>query len=497
MNGAGKTALLDAIAIGLGAYINNFEVTDPLVFSQEDVKVKKINHDNRYSMETCFPVEITCVATREDATELQWSRVLNSAQGETTLNHTQVIEWVKQLQDQLRSADKMALPLIAYYATGRFWEQKRKPDFTPPKNLASRTVAYANCLKSSSNYKQFEEWFINLHYEHYAHLERNRQRWKEEFLVVMINDSTTRNLELLPQALTGQPDAPFEKFTISNSNRVAFDEQYILKLLRLALTGHPDAPFEKVRVISAHPTNNVDEIYLKLRTTVKSPSAASINAVQKAIEQCVEKWTKLRYDISKREIVASHNLQGDLPLSILSDGVRNMIALVADIVHRALVLNPHFGEQAPLKTRGIVLIDEIELHLHPRWQQTILESLTKAFPNLQFIVTTHSPQVLTTVKPESIYPISWEGEQVVIEKPAFSYGAKSSDVLKEILGVDPRPDNDMTRLLHQYFDLIRQKQGNSEEARQIRVKLNEWAYGQDADLVRADMEIRRQELFNR
>lgn len=437
MNGAGKTALLDAIAIGLGAYLDSFGATETPVFSQEDVKGKRINHDeNYYSMETYFPGEVTCVVTGENLAKLQWSRVLNSAKDETIHNHAQMREWVKQLQDQLHSADKMVLPLMVYYGTGRLWEQKRKQDFTPPKKLASRTSGYINSLKPSSNYKQFEEWFIDLHYAHYAHLERNRQKLVE-LLPVKIEDSMDQELKPLLRALAKQLDSPDDS------------------------------------------------------------SSALINAVQTAVEQCVENWTKLRYDISKREIVASHHLQGDLPLSILSDGVRNMIALVADIVHRAIVLNPHFGEQAPLKTRGIVLIDEIELHLHPRWQQTILESLTKAFPNLQFIVTTHSPQVLTTVKPESIYPICWEGEQVVIAKPAFSYGAKSSDVLKEILGVDSRPDNEMTRLLRQYFDLIRQKQGNSEEARQIRIKLNEWAYGQDADLVRADMEIRRQELFNR
>ncbi len=75
-----------------------------------------------------------------------------------------------------------------------------------------------------------------------------------------------------------------------------------------------------------------------------------------------------------------------------------MLALVGDIAYRCYKLNAHLGEEAPQRTHGIVMIDEVDMHLHPSWQQTVLTDLCSAFPKLQFIVTTHSPQVLSTVR---------------------------------------------------------------------------------------------------
>ena len=80
-----------------------------------------------------------------------------------------------------------------------------------------------------------------------------------------------------------------------------------------------------------------------------------------------------------------------LPFDYLSDGMRNYVAIVADIAHRCALLNPHLGENALTQTEGIVLIDELDLHLHPAWQKSVLNSLLTTFPNVQFILTTHSP----------------------------------------------------------------------------------------------------------
>ncbi|MBT3209843.1 MAG: AAA family ATPase [Bacteroidetes bacterium] len=80
-----------------------------------------------------------------------------------------------------------------------------------------------------------------------------------------------------------------------------------------------------------------------------------------------------------------------LPFHSLSDGTRNFLAIIGDISYKCVTLNPHLKNNALLKTRGIVLIDELDLHLHPDWQQRIIHSLRNTFPNIQFIVTSHSP----------------------------------------------------------------------------------------------------------
>ena len=94
-----------------------------------------------------------------------------------------------------------------------------------------------------------------------------------------------------------------------------------------------------------------------------------------------------------------------LTLEQLSDGYRNVLAMAADIGWYMAKIPKSFRAHFSIT----VLIDEIELHLHPEWQQRVLPDLTRTFPNVQFVVSTHSPQVLTTVHPEQIIELAWEG----------------------------------------------------------------------------------------
>ena len=80
-----------------------------------------------------------------------------------------------------------------------------------------------------------------------------------------------------------------------------------------------------------------------------------------------------------------------LPFDFLSDGMRNFVAMMADIAHRCVLLNPQLQDRALTETSGVVLIDELDLHLHPAWQKKVLNSLLTIFPKIQFIITTHSP----------------------------------------------------------------------------------------------------------
>ena len=78
------------------------------------------------------------------------------------------------------------------------------------------------------------------------------------------------------------------------------------------------------------------------------------------------------------------------------------MAIASDIAYRMAVLNPHLLDKVTEETDGIVLIDEIDMHLHPSWQRKVIDSLHKTFPKVQFILTTHSPTVLTNVPKENI-----------------------------------------------------------------------------------------------
>ena len=184
-----------------------------------------------------------------------------------------------------------------------------------------------------------------------------------------------------------------------------------------------------------------------------------------------------------------------LSIEQLSDGQRAVLALAADLAWRMAQGNPHL--ENPLMSEAIVLIDEVELHLHPSWQQRILIDLQRTFPNTQFIVSTHSPQVLTTVDPEHIVELTREDSRIVAGATAgWTYGAEAGDVLSAVMSVNERPDNKFTRALASYRQLVADGQGESREASELRATL-EALSPDDPALARADLEIRQRRLFER
>jgi predicted ATP-binding protein involved in virulence len=86
----------------------------------------------------------------------------------------------------------------------------------------------------------------------------------------------------------------------------------------------------------------------------------------------------------------------------LSDGYRNLIGMVADIAYRCIKLNPHLGENVISHTPGIVLIDDLDLHLHPNWQKRIVADLKNIFTSIQFVATTHSPFIVQSLKADEL-----------------------------------------------------------------------------------------------
>ena len=127
--------------------------------------------------------------------------------------------------------------------------------------------------------------------------------------------------------------------------------------------------------------------------------------------------------------------QGGIALEVgqLSDGERGVLALVLDLARRLSQANPSLDD--PLSEgHAVVLIDEIDLHLHPKWQRQIVHKLVQAFPRCQFIATTHSPQVIGEVEHDRIQIIA-DGQ---VYSPTHSFGVDSSRVLEEVMDAPPR-----------------------------------------------------------
>lgn len=165
------------------------------------------------------------------------------------------------------------------------------------------------------------------------------------------------------------------------------------------------------------------------------PRSPELEAIEQAVLGCVEGAKRFFYDVNHQELRLELDAGELVPFSQLSDGYRNLVAMVADITWRASQLNPHYGADAARKATGVVLIDELELHLHPAWQRRVLDDLLATFPGLQFVATTHSPQVIASARPEHM----WLLHQGKALRAGRVHGKDSNAILRDLMGVAERP----------------------------------------------------------
>ena len=229
---------------------------------------------------------------------------------------------------------------------------------------------------------------------------------------------------------------------------------------------------------------------------------APFKAVQKTVDTILEPhtgWHGLQYSAEHEELVLNHSAHGQLKVSQLSDGIRNMLAMVGDIAYRCFKLNAHHGEAAPRRTHGVVLIDEVDMHLHPGWQQTVLTDLTAAFPKLQFIVTTHSPQVLSSIRRDSIRVLGQDVDGGTIAEPplAMTYGEPSGDVLQSVMSIDPLPPVSERADLQRLTEWVDQGNYNTPPAVQLMQSLVAALGVQHPQLQRLQRSMQRQEALKR
>ena len=183
--------------------------------------------------------------------------------------------------------------------------------------------------------------------------------------------------------------------------------------------------------------------------------------------------THVGFDFARDELMLRFP-DCELPFDYLSDGYRNMVAMAADMAVRCATLNPALGPDAASKTPGVVLIDEIDLHLHPKWQRRVVADLMRAFPLIQFVATTHSPFVIQSL------PQTPEVRLINLDNEAATVRENSSieDITEEVQGVElPQMSQRKLEMLHtaeEYYRLLGEVPHATEEARQrLSQKLDE------------------------
>jgi len=385
-NGAGKSAILDAIALGLAPIIRRFgQIPGGRKRGVLDIMEKPRNTEGGVLALNGTPSKAfnhLSFKGRPNGQDIEWDVHLlrdKSERAKRYLPHLLGLQQLHKALDadvyQVAEHSGGAIPVFAYYGTSRAVIDipQRKRDFQTD---FTRENAIKNALDPVSRFKDAFEWFFAM--------ERDELKLRDE-----------------------RRDFHF-KLPVLDAVRRA-----ILAML-------PE--FADPR-ITTHP---------------------------------------LHFQLSQKK---PDNSVTDLYAEQLSDGYRTMLALVMDFARRLAQANPQLTD--PLATEAVLLIDEVDLHLHPDWQQKIIPDLQRTFPNTQLILTTHSPQVLTSIHSRSVRKVR-DGE--LHPSPGGIYGAESKRAMERVLGISSRPpENERVKQLNELFDLM--KKERFAEARALALKL--------------------------
>jgi predicted ATP-binding protein involved in virulence len=219
---------------------------------------------------------------------------------------------------------------------------------------------------------------------------------------------------------------------------------------------------------------------------------STVNSVKKAIVNAVSSVSDIFIDRSSgRAEVRLINEGVNINFFQASKGQQVYISLIADIARRLTLLNPNLENR--LSGQGIILIDEIELHLHPEWQKNVIRKLMTTFPNIQFIITTHSPVVLSGIRSNKIRALGKDinGTDTLAHPLAESYARSPSEVLHAVMHVDPAQNIPEMSKLRKYRNIIEQGDINSKEADDLRAELEKALGSTHEELIRLSLVKKR------
>lgn len=400
-NGAGKSTILDAIAVALGCYTGGFDNIPAVSIKTEDIRIKGYKVNDRIEAEAIIPTEITGMSYFGGELPLYWTRMVKTIKGTNTdVAAKSIIRLAREFQCMYREEEKAVIfPIVAYYKTDRFW--KENAEASDKESSFYRLKGYRDWAGINTSEKQFYSWFEKMTY---IELQRGK-------------------------------------------------EQHELKAVRKAMEQLYRMLYDASKDINVLFTYDVANGRLEIQTE------------------------------SEEEVSA-------IPIANLSDGTRGVLTLVADIAYRMALLNPE--QKDILKTPGIVLIDEIDMHLHPAWQKKIIKCLQSIFPNIQLICTTHSPSILVNIENKYIKVLDESG---VTSLETKTYGREVGTILEEVMRTKVRPDeisNEM-KAFEENLDA-----GQYDKAKECLDKMREVLGEYDADYIKAstDYTLEVEEWFD-
>lgn len=345
-NGVGKTTILEAVNVMMGAYLAAYRKYVPSRFSFNISENDILLRSNQKAAANIvlppaipqFPCAVSC-HLQWDKDTVKYTRTVEKEGGRTKFAGTnpmqnKVEKWEHAIECADGSDENMILPLVLYLGSARLWNENRGRE---TKGVPVRTDAYQRCLDPH------------------------------------------------------------------RSTQLAFD--YIKSLTNISVEENGGKPFPAYEII--------------------------MKAVAYSLQEELEKGQSVIYSTRYNEFAVREADGTVIRFTALSDGYRNVIKIVSDIATKMCMLNPYLGEKTLKETPGVVVIDEIDLSLHPTWQKRIVRILKTLFPKIQFVCATHSPFIIQSLEP---------GELIVLdeqdETEADGYSGKSiEDIAESIMDV--------------------------------------------------------------
>jgi predicted ATP-binding protein involved in virulence len=484
VNGSGKSTVLDSVAIMLSWAVSRIKSVGA---SGRPIAEADIMNGHSSAL-----IEIVCT---EGDRIIEW-KLSKSRKGhgspEDRSNLNNLSEFTKQLQAEISAKhENINLPLFVHYSVNRAvldipLKIKKKHSF----DLLN---IYDESLTSGANFRTFFEWFRER-----EDLENENSKYLADPLAT--GERTVSRLEqngtYLKSLSNTLPIFPTNLY-INWQNSCVDELGIVIGKSNDLYTDFLNAT--SITNINTDIISNGLEILSRIKNYVKSQDNQNLSIsidsqleiVRKALQKFLPEFTdfSIRRSPLRMEVKKGENT---LTVNQLSDGEKCLIALVGDLARRMAIANTM--REDPLEGDGIVLIDEVDLHLHPRWQRTVISKLTEVFPNCQFIISTHSPHVINHVQPENLFLLDQTSHGIVAIHPSQSYGKNVDRILEDLMGLETTRPDDVFQELRYIYDLISQNLLPDATNKILTLKQK---FGADPELVKAEVLIKRKESIGK
>ncbi|WP_367105435.1 AAA family ATPase [uncultured Psychrobacter sp.] len=402
-NGAGKTSILEALATSLSWFVARMRTEKG---SGHPINELAIIDDAPAASITLQLSDDVQTTGENMLSSYQWTlvKVRKGRKSDKSSNLSQLSKLVDNYRQQLTDNDSASLPLIAYYPVER--SVLDIPLKIRNKHNFDQIDGYDSALNQGVDFRRFFEWFRER--EDIENEEESRR-----FDLYLENESSD-----VDALMNGHYEEKIKNLILSDSATIKEEIQDIMKSL--------------------------SRIKRQLENEHRDKQ---LNAVRTAITAFMPNLSNIRVQRKPRLHMAVDKNGQSLNVMQLSQGEKSLMALVGDIARRLAMMNPELDN--PLHGDGIILIDEVDMHLHPSWQRNLVQRFTDTFPKCQIVLSTHSPLVISDQKNILVYLLN-DGEVTAL--PPL-YGEDVNTVLLEAMDTDIR-DHDINEKLGNLLDAI-------------------------------------------